>query len=273
MRNFTGKVAVITGAGSGIGRALAVGLATQGARLALSDVDEAGVAETARSCDKIGARARSYALDVSDRDAVHTHADEVLADFGEVNLVFNNAGVAVTGTVAEMSWQDIEWIVDTNFWGVVHGTKAFLPHLISSGDGHLVNLSSVFGLIGVPTQSAYNATKFAVRGFTESLRQEMRLAGRPVGVSCVHPGGIKTAIARNSRASSGRSTRELAGSFDRIARTAPEEAAGTILRGVRRDRARILVGTDAHAIDALPRLLGSWYQHLVTSVSKRGGLG
>lgn len=273
MRNFSGKVAVITGAGSGIGRSLAVGLAHQGARLALSDVAEPRVAETARLCAELGAQARSYSLDVADRDAMYSHADEVVAEFGGVNLVFNNAGVALTANVAEMSWRDLEWIMGINFWGVTHGTKAFLPHLISSGDGHLVNLSSVFGLVGVPTQSAYNASKFAVRGFTEALRQEMRVAGNRVGVSCVHPGGIKTAIARNSRASTGRSPEDMAGAFDRIARTSPEEAAGTILRGVRRDKAKILVGPDAHAIDALPRLVGSWYQHLVTAVSKRGGLG
>src|SRR6478735_2968715 len=191
MSTIAGKVAVITGAGSGIGRALAYELARRGAKLALSDVDNTGLAETARHARVIG-------------------ADE----FGVVNIVVNNAGVAFTGDVEHMSFEQIERVVDVDFWGVVHGTKAFLPHLIESGDGHLVNISSLFGLLAMPSQSAYNAAKFAVRGFTESLRQEMLLAGHPVEVTCVHPGGIKTAIARNSGAVAGRDAAELAAFFD-----------------------------------------------------------
>src|SRR5882757_4357607 len=201
MKNFTDRVAVITGAGSGIGRALALELAGRGARLALSDIDEVAVADTAAHCEKAGAQAKGYRLDVADRAAVTAHADAVAAEFGQVNLVVNNAGVAVMATVEEMSYADLDWIVGINFWGVVHGTKAFLPHLIASGDGHLVNVSSVFGFVGVPTQSAYNATKFAVRGFTEALRQEMLIEKKPVGVHCVHPGGIDTNIARAARTS------------------------------------------------------------------------
>ena len=179
MKHFTDRVAVITGAGSGIGRALALELADLGARLALSDIDEVAVADTAARCEKAGAQAKSYRLDVADRAAMTAHADAVAAEFGQVNLVVNNAGVALVATVEEMSYEDLEWIVGVNFWGVVHGTQAFLPHLIASGDGHLVNVSSVFGFVGVPTQAAYNATKFAVRGFTEALRQEMAVAGHP----------------------------------------------------------------------------------------------
>jgi NADP-dependent 3-hydroxy acid dehydrogenase YdfG len=270
MKNFDGKVAVITGAGSGIGRALAVQLAQANARLALSDVNTAGVAETAALCEKEGAEVNQYVLDVADRAAMHAHAEAVLADFGAANLVFNNAGVALTAEVVEMSWEDLDWIVGVNFWGVVHGTKAFLPHLIDSGDGHIVNVSSVFGLIAVPTQSAYNATKFAVRGFTEALRQEMRLAGHPVGVSCVHPGGIRTNIAKAARAAEGHDADQLAAVFDKVARTSPDAAAKRILRGVRRDEARILVGLDAHGIDLLPRALGSGYQRLVGAAAKFG---
>ncbi|MGH3518135.1 MAG: SDR family NAD(P)-dependent oxidoreductase [Haloechinothrix sp.] len=270
MKDFSGKVAVITGAGSGIGRALAVELAKRGSRLALSDVDTAGIAETAALCEKAGAQANQYLLDVADRKAVYDHADAVSADFGQVNLVFNNAGVALTATVAELSWDDFEWIVDINFWGVMYGTKAFLPHLIASGDGHLVNISSVFGLIAVPSQSAYNATKFAVRGFTEALRQEMRNERHPVGVSCVHPGGIKTNIARNARAAEGHDTAALASTFDKIASTSPQSAAKRILRGVRRNEAKILVGLDAYGLDLLPRVLGSGYQRIVAPASKRG---
>jgi NAD(P)-dependent dehydrogenase (short-subunit alcohol dehydrogenase family) len=264
MKNFTDRVAVITGAGSGIGRALALDLAGRGARLALSDVDEVAVADTAARCEKLGAQARGYQLDVSDRAAMTAHADQVVAEFGRVNLVVNNAGVALMATVEDMSYEDFDWIVGINFWGVVHGTKAFLPHLIASGDGHLVNISSVFGFVGVPTQSAYNATKFAVRGFTEALRQEMLLEKRRVGVSCVHPGGIRTNIARDARAPENSTSLQRATDFSRIARTTPEQAAKTILRGVERKRARILIGPDAYVFDAAPRLLGSGYQRLST---------
>ncbi|WP_028922358.1 SDR family NAD(P)-dependent oxidoreductase [Pseudonocardia acaciae] len=265
MKHFADRVAVITGAGSGIGRALAIELAGKGARLALSDIDEAAVADTAAACEKLGTKAKSYRLDVADRAAVTAHADEVAAEFGTVNLVVNNAGVAAMATVEEMSYQDLDWIVGINFWGVVHGTKAFLPHLIASGDGHLVNLSSVFGLVGVPTQSAYNATKFAVRGFTEALRQEMLIERRPVGVSCVHPGGIRTNIARDARDAGDSTAQQRAADFAKIARTTPEEAARTILRGVERNKPRILIGADAYVIDAIPRVLGASYQRLLAT--------
>lgn len=274
MKHFTDKVAVITGAGSGIGRALAIELAGRGARLALSDVDAVAVADTVARCEKLGATARDYHLDVADRAAVLAHADEVVGDFGGVDLVVNNAGVALMASVQDMSWEDLDWIVGINFWGVVHGTKAFLPHLIASGDGHLVNISSVFGLIGVPTQSAYNATKFAVRGFTEALRQEMLIEKRRVGVSCVHPGGISTNIARDARAQ-GMSAQQRATEFARIARTTPPEAARTIIRGIERNRPRILIGADARVIDALPRVLGPGYQRVLTAgagLAKRFGV-
>lgn len=270
MKSFDGKVAVITGAGSGIGRALAVELANAGSKLALSDVDVTGLAETAKLCEAAGATVRRDVLDVADRDAVYANAEAVAGEFRRVNLVFNNAGVALTADVTEMSWDDFEWIVNINFWGVMHGTKAFLPHLIGSGDGHLVNVSSVFGLIAVPSQSAYNATKFAVRGFTEALRQEMRIAGHPVGVSCVHPGGIKTNIAKNARAATGKDSDQLAELFEKIARTSPEAAAKRILRGVRRNEAKVLVGPDAYGLDLMPRALGSGYQWLIQTAAKAG---
>jgi NAD(P)-dependent dehydrogenase (short-subunit alcohol dehydrogenase family) len=275
MKNFNGRVAVITGAGSGIGRALALELAGRGARLALSDVNAVAVADTAASCEKLGVQSKGYVLDVADREAVHAHAAEVVADFDKVNLVVNNAGVAVMATVEEMTYEDFDWIMGINFWGVIHGTKAFLPHLIASGEGHLVNVSSVFGLVGVPTQSAYNATKFAVRGFTEALRQEMLIEKRPVGVSCVHPGGIRTNIARDARSAGDIPDEKKASDFAKIARTSPEDAAKTILRGVERNRARILIGADAHVIDAAPRVLGSSYQALNvagTKIARRFGL-
>ncbi|GAB3476516.1 SDR family NAD(P)-dependent oxidoreductase [Amycolatopsis cihanbeyliensis] len=269
MKDFGGKVAVITGAGSGIGRALALDLAARGARLAVSDVDSVRIADTAAHCEKIGAEVRSYRLDVADRAAVLAHAEDVAADFGTVNLVVNNAGVALTSSVAEMEWEHLDWLMGINFWGVVHGTKAFLPHLTASGDGHLVNVSSVFGFIGVPTQGAYNAAKFAVRGFTEALRQEMLLERGPVRVSCVHPGGIKTNIARDSRGLQGAEAAKAVRAFDGVARTSPEAAAAAIVRGVQRNRARILIGADARIIDLLPRVLGAGYQRLVTLGARR----
>jgi NAD(P)-dependent dehydrogenase (short-subunit alcohol dehydrogenase family) len=269
MKNFAHKVAVITGAGSGIGRALALELALRGARLALSDVDSEALDGTVASAKERGAEARGYPLDVADREAVLAHAEAVVADFGQVNLVVNNAGVALGATVEEMSFKDFDWLMGINLGGVVNGTKAFLPHLIASGDGHLVNVSSVFGFIGVPTQSAYNAAKFAVRGFTEALREEMLAARHPVGVSCVHPGGIKTNIVRHSRGGDEDKAAAAAG-FEKIAMTTPEKAARTILRGVERRSGRILIGPDAYVLDAIPRVLGSAYQRPLASLTRFG---
>ncbi|HUE59404.1 MAG TPA: SDR family NAD(P)-dependent oxidoreductase [Acidimicrobiales bacterium] len=276
--SYAGATAVVTGAGSGIGRALAVELAGKEVNLALSDVDTVGLSETVSRCEsaaKGSAKARGFRVDVADREAVLSHAEEVASEFGRVDLVFNNAGVALTATVEEMRWEDFDWLMGINFWGVVHGTKAFLPHLISSGNGYLVNISSVFGFIGVPTQSAYNAAKFGVRGFTEALRQEMIMERRPVTVCCVHPGGIRTNIARNSRTSTldEAEKQTMADDFDRIARTSPERAARTILRGMERRRPRILVGPDAYAIDAMEHLLGARYQALVGRAARRSPLG
>ncbi len=199
MKDFRGRVAAITGAGSGIGRALANALARQGAHLALSDIDDAGLAETVVQCEGLGVKITSEHVDVADRCAVYAWADCVVAEHGHVNLIINNAGVALGATVESMSYEDFEWLMNINFWGVVYGTKAFLPHLKLSGEGHIVNLSSVFGLISVPSQSAYNAAKFAVRGFSDTLRMELEIDGANLSVTTVHPGGIKTNIARNAR--------------------------------------------------------------------------
>ncbi len=267
--SWHGRVAVVTGAGSGIGRALAHRLAVVGAEVAASDIDAEAAERTAESCRKYGARAHGYVLDVADRDAVYDHASRVSEDFGRINLVVNNAGVALKSTVRSMSDEQFRWIMEINFWGVAHASRAFLPALISSGDGHLVNVSSVFGFIGVPTQSGYNASKFAVRGFTEALRQEMLAERAPVRVSCVHPGGVRTNIARNAGGIEAVESDRLTGMFDRIARTTPEGAARTIMRGVERARPRILVGPDAYVLDALPRLLGASYQRLVGRVSAK----
>ena len=266
MKQLSGKVAAITGAGSGIGRALAVNLARRGMRLALSDVDAAGLAETLARCRS---DALAYQVDVRDAVAVQAWADQVVADFGAVHLVVNNAGVSLTGNVADIGLDDLGWVMDVDFWGVVHGTKAFLPHLIAGGEGHVVNVSSVFGLMAVPGQSAYNAAKFAVRGFTESLRGEMLIDGHPVVVTCVHPGGIRTDIVRNSRAV-GVDREALAEQFDaHLAKTTAEQAAEAIVRGIRRDRPRVLIGRDAYGVDAMVRLLGPAYQRLVVRSVRR----
>ncbi|MEW2500204.1 MULTISPECIES: SDR family NAD(P)-dependent oxidoreductase [unclassified Amycolatopsis] len=270
MKEFTDKVAVITGAGSGIGRALALGLGLRGARLALSDVDAEGLEGTVEAAKAQGADVRGYSLDVSDRAAVLAHADEVASAFGRVNVVVNNAGVALGATVEDMTFEDYDWLMGINLGGVVNGTKAFLPHLIGSGDGHLVNISSVFGFVGVPTQSAYNAAKFAVRGFTEALREEMLAARHPVAVSCVHPGGIKTNIARHARGGSDGDQEAAAAGFEKIALTTPKKAAETIIRGVERRSARILIGPDAYVIDAIPRVLGSAYQRPLATMARLG---
>jgi NAD(P)-dependent dehydrogenase (short-subunit alcohol dehydrogenase family) len=266
--SLTGKVVVITGAGSGIGRALALAAAGDGARLALSDIDAAGLAETVRLAG--GATVRSDQLDVRDQPAVAAYAAAVAAGFGTVNVVINNAGVTLTGGLLEISYADFEWVMDINFWGVVNGTKEFLPYLIASGDGHLVNLSSLFGLLSAPRQSAYNAAKFAVRGFTESVRQEMLAAGHPVRVSCVHPGGIKTSIVRNCRVAPGEDHAALVDFFDRrLAKTSADRAAAVILAGVLAGKPRILVGADAKVLHALATVLGARHQRLMAGMAAR----
>jgi NADP-dependent 3-hydroxy acid dehydrogenase YdfG len=267
MEGFAGKVAVVTGAGSGIGQALAIELARSGAKVAISDVDTEGLAITEARLKAIGAPVKADRLDVTEREAFELYAEGVKAHFGKVNQIYNNAGIAFTGDVEVSSYKDIERIMDVDFWGVVNGTKAFLPHLIESGDGHVVNVSSLFGIFSVPGQAAYNAAKFAVRGFTEALRQEMLAAKRPVKVTTVHPGGIKTAIARNATAAEGIDPNDLAKVFDKkLASTTPEKAAKIILEAVRKNRARVLVGADAKALDIIVRITGSGYQRLFSSV-------
>ena len=272
--DYNGRTAVVTGAGSGIGRALAMKLSARGANLAISDVNDVGLDETVALCSGGAGKVVAYHLDVADRAAVVAHADEVASTFGGVNLVVNNAGVAVAGTIEETTFEDFDWLLGINLNGVIYGSKAFLPHLIASGDGHLVNISSVFGLIAPAFNGAYCTAKFGVRGFTEVLRQEVLIQGHPVTVHSVHPGGIKTNIARSARvkpsAAEARPGRDLGADFDRIARTTPDKAAATILAGVDAGKTRILVGPDAYAIAAIPRVLGAGYVDLFGRVARAG---
>jgi NAD(P)-dependent dehydrogenase (short-subunit alcohol dehydrogenase family) len=263
-------VAVVTGAASGIGRALGVRLAQLDASLALADVNEVGLQETAQLARAHGVNCSMHHVDVSDEERVQAFVQEVVNAHGRANLVINNAGVALLGTVEQLSTADIAWLMGVNFWGVVYGTKYFLPVLREQPSAHLVNISSVFGLIGFPGQSAYNASKFAVRGFTEALRHE--LEGSSVRVSCVHPGGIKTNIARAARLSAGADPAlapvEIA-RFDKLSPTTAEQAAERIVRGIERDEARILIGSDARLIDRLQRLFPVRYWQVFRPIMER----
>jgi NADP-dependent 3-hydroxy acid dehydrogenase YdfG len=258
--SITGRPVMITGAASGIGRALAQRLSALGSPVAIADLDEAGLAKTAAA---VTGPVLSRVLDVRDAADQLRFADEVRAWLPEpLAAVFNNAGVALTSTVLDAVPEDDDWLHDINFHGVVNGTRAFLPILVAQNDGVIVNTSSVFGLVGIPYQSAYCAAKFAVRGFTESLRQELR--GTGVRAVTVHPGGVTTNIARNARMRKdpeglGRTREQMAAQFEAVTMTSPDRAAQIIHRGVDRGKARILVGPDAYVFDALARITPTHY--------------
>ncbi len=263
MRSLRGRVVAITGAGSGIGRGLAEVCAARGCRLALADRDADGLQATfvALSGAAGDAPIATTVLDVADRDALFAWADATAKHFGAVHVIVNNAGVALGATVEGASESDVRWILDINLYGVIHGTRAFLPHLRAAGFGHVVNISSIFGIIPVPTQSYYCASKAAVRAFTEVLRQELELEGSPVSATVVHPGGVRTEIARRSRSSElgmravmGRDVKDSQADFDRYLRLDARAAAEQIVRAVERDQRRVLVGADAKALSALHRL-------------------
>jgi NAD(P)-dependent dehydrogenase (short-subunit alcohol dehydrogenase family) len=270
MKSFQNKVAAITGAASGMGRTLALELARRGCHLALSDVNDVELVKTAELASKQGVRVTTTKLDVSNRDAVYAWADQVVRDHGKVNLIFNNAGVALTVNLEHIKVQDFEWIMGINFWGVVYGSQAFLPHLKASGDGHIINTSSLFGLISIPTQGAYNSTKFAVRGYTEALRMELELEGACVSATCVHPGGIATNIAMAGKVDpvmekiTGASIEAQKRRANKLINTTTAESAALqILSAVENNERRVLVGPDAKFLDKVVRLLGSAYQVLV----------
>ena len=268
--DLTDQVVVITGAGSGIGRALAAEMTRRGANVAISDWNADSVAETARMIEGGATKVLTDSFDVSDRAAFEAHAARVFEEFGRADIVINNAGVSLAAQVATMTYEDLEWVIDIDFWGVVHGTKAFLPHFLERGSGSVVNISSVYGLFGVPTQSGYNAAKFAVRGFTEALQQEV--ADTDVVVTRVHPGGIKTNIVRHGRIRESmdpeRHPEELAEQFENAVRTTPERAAEIIINGIVKRKPRVLVGPDAVLLDLMVRLLPVRYQNVMGLLSK-----
>ena len=264
-RYFAGKTAVISGAGDGIGRALSQRLNAAGCHLWLSDINPETLAETCASLDGSRARVTSQVVDCGQRDALFSWAEAVSADTASLDALFNNAGVAYGARFADSSEENFEWLIDINFWGVVHATRAFLPLLTQSERGHLVNLSSIFGMVGIPTQSAYNAAKFAVRGFSESLQAEYLDSN--LFVSSVHPGGVQTNIARSARtdgAGNMADADERDQQFRRLAKTTPERAADIILNGTARGKRRIMVGWDAWLILQLTKILPTRY-HWITA--------
>ncbi len=254
MKDFQGRVAVITGAASGIGRALAIGLAERGCDLALTDISADGLEETRAACERSGRRVSTHRVDVASREAMAALPAEVEAEHGRVDIVVNNAGVSVVGDLEDQNLDDVEWLVGVNVWGVVYGCKFFLPLLRRSDDAYIVNLSSMFGLVGVPSQSSYCLSKFAVRGFSEAIAAE--LTESSVRVMSVHPGGIATNIARNSRymeASAGMRDRAIR-FFEKRAMD-PDKAAQRIIQGLERGATRKLITTETFVTDAIKRLV------------------
>lgn len=287
---FAGQVAAITGAGSGMGRQLAINLAKFGCHVALSDINEDHLKQTQELLTGLPIKSTLNVLDVADAKAVYAWADEVMHDHGKVNFIFNNAGVALYSSVEGMSLEELEWLMNINFWGVVYGTKAFLPLIkntvmasanqaaddkdTKTEHGHIVNISSLFGLCAQPSQSAYNASKFAVRGFTESLRQELDMMRCGISATCVHPGGIKTNIANNARGNDSIQTLGMSDgertikSFNKMLRFDADQAALVILSAVVKDQRRCLIGSDAKVLDVIQRLLPTHYQPVITGITK-----
>jgi NAD(P)-dependent dehydrogenase (short-subunit alcohol dehydrogenase family) len=275
VKDFTNKVAAITGAGSGIGQELALELARRGCHLALCcDRNVEGLQETADQARAVGVNVTSQRLDVSNRNEVYAWADQVVKDHGKANLIFNNAGVDLVSSIEGIKYEDFEWLMNINFWGVVYGTKAFLPYLKAAGEGHIVNVSSVFGLFSVPGQCAYNSAKFALRGFTDCLREELDILDCGVSATSVHPGGIKTRIARSGRIDSnirslGFNEQDYSEKFEQALITQADKAACGIIRAVEKNKRRALIGPDAYAYDLLVRLLPASYQPLIIRFVKR----
>ena len=275
MTAINGSAAAVTGAASGIGRALALELAARGCDLALADRDEAGLAEVAAEINRDGQRkVTTHRVDVGEPGQIRDFANAATSAHPKLNIVINNAGVALLGNFNEVEQAQMDWLFNINFWGVVHATRAFLPHLATRPAAHIVNLSSIFGIIAPPGQTAYSAAKFAVRGFSESLRHELKMAGSSVRLSVVHPGGVATNIVRNSRTGTGVTDNarraDSIDRFDAMAITQPAAAAQRIIAGIEKNQPRILIGGDARFMDLLQRLLpGSYWSIMAKKLEKR----
>jgi NAD(P)-dependent dehydrogenase (short-subunit alcohol dehydrogenase family) len=268
--NLTNRVAVVTGAGGGIGRAIALSLARRGCHLSLCDIDAAAIEDVARQASALGVRCTTHCLDVRDRAAVAELPAQVLAAHGAVHLVVNNAGVALGGNFDQVSEADFDWLMDINFHAVVRMTRAFLPHLRNADQGRIVNISSLWGLMSPPGQTAYSASKFAVRGFSNSLRHE--LDGSTVGVTVVHPGGVATSIVRSARVPAGIAPQDLEvrrKQAERMLTMPPERAGEIIVKGIERDAVRILVGADAKITSVFERLMPVSYWRVIGALVKR----
>ena len=275
MKTINNKVVAISGAGSGIGRATAVAMAKRGAIIAASDIDQDGLQQTRQLCTAAGADCAITLLDVADREGVYAWAERTQQQFGKVNIIVNNAGVSVSAVADDISYADFEWIMSINFWGVVYGSKAFLPYLKQSGDGHIVNISSLLGLIAMPATGAYSAAKFAVRGFTEALTEELAIDQEPVKVTLVYPGGVATNIARTGRVTPNNrwqlvDSETSARKFEKMPRLTPDAAAQQIINAVLTEKRRLLIGKDAKIVDFLQRHLPVAYQYLLEFLTKRG---
>ena len=279
MTTIRGSAAAVTGAASGIGRALALELAARGCDLALADRDEAGLHATAAEIGRAGSqKVTAHRVDVGEPQQIADFAEAAIAAHPGLNIVVNNAGVALLGQFNEIDQAQMDWLMDINFWGVVHSTRAFLPHLARQREAHIVNLSSIFGIIAPPGQTAYAAAKFAVRGFSESLRHELQMAASPVRLSVVHPGGVATNIVRNSRAGTGVTDNarraQTIERFDAVARTTPAAAARRIITGIEKNRPRILIGNDARFMDLLQRFRpGTYWAVLARRIAKAAKAG
>ncbi|MBW2409495.1 MAG: SDR family oxidoreductase [Deltaproteobacteria bacterium] len=269
MKVFKGAVAAITGAASGIGRSLAISLANEGCGLALADIDPAGLKQTADMIKDNGNKITTHVLDVADREQVYGFADDVISEHGKVNIIINNAAVGLAETLEDVTYEDFNWLLGINLWGVIYGSKAFLPYLKQQPEGHIVNISSVHGLFTNRNVGPYCTSKFAVRGFSLTLCQELK--DTSVRVSCVHPGGIRTNIVRNTRfikaSDPELSHEEVVEYFDNnLARTSADKAAHIIIKGIKKNKTRILVGTDAHIFDILVRLFPGIWQKLMAKL-------
>ena len=282
MTAIPGAAVAVTGAASGIGRALAIELAARGADLVLADRDEAGLREGAAEIAKASTRKVSlHRVDIGSSEAVAAFAREAVAAHPALNILINNAGVSLLGLFHEIDQSQMEWLFNINFWGAVHATRGFLPHLASQPASHIVNVSSIFGMVAPPGQTAYAAAKFAIRGFSEALRHELQMAKSPVRLSVVHPGGIKTNIVRNSRTGSGIADNERRVQsierFDVIAKTSAKDAALRIIKGIEKNEPRILIGGDARFMDILQRFRPATYWNVmakrIEKMSKRGKSG